>query len=164
MHWSGSWPRVPALRLYCAPGNAGTAEQAENVRSVPTILLPCWRLPATCHRLTVVGPEFPLALASSIGLRHRGGQSLGPPASRSHESSKVFAKHLWRSMAFHRAFQTFSDPQLAESISPAPDPLVGKLMDWRRARAPCLSDPRQRPEAVDQMMRAKCLARLEPRW
>src|ERR1700757_2886954 len=53
-------PRVE--RVYCAPGNAGTAEEAENVAIEPT---DTERLVRFAKKeeigLTVVGPEEPLA-------------------------------------------------------------------------------------------------------
>ena len=60
-------------RLYCAPGNAGTAEQAENVpisaEDIPSLLAFARE---KAIDFTVVGPELPLALG--IDISHRCGR------------------------------------------------------------------------------------------
>jgi phosphoribosylamine--glycine ligase len=85
-------------RIFCAPGNAGTAELGENVA------IPASDLPALVRfakengiGLTVVGPDDPLA-SGIVDLFE--GESLrifGPSKSAARlESSKIFAKELMR--------------------------------------------------------------------
>src|SRR5438067_2765941 len=87
-----------AERIFCAPGNAGTAEIGENVA------IPASDLEAlvgfakeNCVDLTVVGPDDPLAagivdLFAAAKLR-----AFGPNKSAARiEASKVFAKELMR--------------------------------------------------------------------
>ena len=86
--------RVEAL--YCAPGNAGTAEVAENVPISASDVdrLADWTAE---HRidLTVVGPEDPLVRGLVDRLQERGLLAFGPTAAGAQiEGSKAFAKDL----------------------------------------------------------------------
>jgi phosphoribosylamine---glycine ligase len=101
-----------ADRLFCAPGNAGTGEIAENVAIPVTDLKALVRF-ARENRvdLTVVGPDDPLAagivdLFTSEKLR-----AFGPDKSAARiESSKIFAKELMRRHKIPTAeARTFTD-------------------------------------------------------
>ena len=89
--------RSPLLtKLYCAPGNGGTAEIAENVTLDPANLTVCadW---ASDHAidLTIVGPENYLAAGLADFFAARGLRVFGPSAAATRiESSKAFAKRL----------------------------------------------------------------------
>ncbi len=85
-------------RIFCAPGNAGTAEISENVDIAAS------DLPALLHfasrnkiGLTIVGPDDPLAVGV-VDLFSAGGLRIfGPTKSAARlESSKIFAKELMR--------------------------------------------------------------------
>jgi phosphoribosylamine--glycine ligase len=85
-----------APRLYCAPGNAGTATLAQNVPvasdDIPQIL--SW-LKEHPMDLVVVGPEAPLTLGLADELEKRGVPVFGPSkAGAQVESSKDFTKSL----------------------------------------------------------------------
>jgi phosphoribosylamine--glycine ligase len=89
-------PRVE--RVYCAPGNAGTAEDGTNVEIEPTDFD---RLERFVKKegigLTVVGPEEPLALGIVDHFQKAGLRIFGPTKAAAHiEASKVFAKQLMR--------------------------------------------------------------------
>jgi phosphoribosylamine--glycine ligase len=99
-------------RIFCAPGNAGTSEIAENV-AISTNELETLARFAKQNRidLTVVGPDDPLAagivdLFDSEKLR-----AFGPTKSAARiEGSKIFAKELMRSHQVPTAeARTFSD-------------------------------------------------------
>src|ERR1051325_10926724 len=101
-----------ADRIFCAPGNGGTAEIAENV-SIPAADLNGLVRFAKENRvdLAVVGPDDPLAagvvdLFTSEKLR-----VFGPNKSAARiESSKIFAKELMRTQKIPTAeARTFSD-------------------------------------------------------
>ena len=147
-------------RLYCAPGNAGTAEQAENVpiRADDIASLLAFTRDAAID-FTVVGPEFPLALGIVDRFRHEGRAIFGPTQQAAAiESSKVFAKSLMAKYGVPTApFQTFSDPQLAERyIAQHPTPLVVKADGLAAGKGAIVCQTRASAlEAVDQMMRAK---------
>src|SRR5580658_9873440 len=91
-------PRV--TRVFCAPGNAGTALDAVNVAIEPrngdfTDLLRFARKEVV--GLTVVGPEDPLALGIVDAFQKEGLRVFGPSrAAAQIEGSKVFAKNLMR--------------------------------------------------------------------
>jgi phosphoribosylamine--glycine ligase len=85
-------------RIFCAPGNAGTAELGENVA------IPAGDLPALVRfakenaiGLTVVGPDDPLASGIVDLFEGEGLRIFGPSKSAARlESSKIFAKELMR--------------------------------------------------------------------
>ena len=88
----------PSAQLFCAPGNAGTAEIAENVPvgagDVPGLL--AW---AKENRpdFTVVGPEVPLCLGLVDAFQEAGLPAFGPvKATARMEGSKAFAKEVMR--------------------------------------------------------------------
>src|SRR5436190_13497612 len=101
-----------AEHIFCAPGNAGTAEIAENI-AIPVNDLQALVRFAKENRidLTVVGPDDPLAagiidLFASEKLR-----AFGPTKAAARiESSKIFAKELMRAQKIPTAeARTFSD-------------------------------------------------------
>jgi len=121
-------PRVD--RLYVAPGNAGTAEVAENL---PVAAEDIEGLLAAARErridLTVVGPEAPLAAGivdrfSAVGLR-----VFGPSrAAAQLEASKVFAKDLMARHGIPTApYRVFRDYREALAyVRSRPCPLVVK--------------------------------------
>src|SRR4029077_6476805 len=100
-----------AERIFCAPGNAGTAEIAENVSISIGDLETLVRF-AKENRidLTVVGPDDPLA-AGIVDLFAAGKlRAFGPTKSAARiEASKIFAKELMRAQKIPTAeARTFS--------------------------------------------------------
>jgi phosphoribosylamine---glycine ligase len=89
-------PRVS--QVYCAPGNAGTAQDGINVPIDPTDFdrLAKWAKKEEIA-LTVVGPEEPLALGLVDFFQQAGLRVFGPSKEAAQlEASKVFAKQLMR--------------------------------------------------------------------
>lgn len=87
-----------AERMFCAPGNAGTAEIAENVPISATDLSGLVRF-ARENRidLTVVGPDDPLAAGIVDLFTAEKLRAFGPTKSAARiEASKIFAKELMR--------------------------------------------------------------------
>lgn len=87
-------PRVETI--YCAPGNAGIAEEAEcvpvDLRSLESMLALGNRLKPD---LTVIGPEMPLQLGVVDEFSRGGLRTFGPTkAAAQLESSKSFAKEF----------------------------------------------------------------------
>jgi phosphoribosylamine---glycine ligase len=87
-------PRIS--QLYCAPGNAGIAEDAEclpgDLKSVDAMTALAARLQPD---LTVVGPELPLTLGVVDEFTRRGWPIFGPTRAAARlESSKSFAKEF----------------------------------------------------------------------
>jgi phosphoribosylamine--glycine ligase len=85
-----------ATKLYCGPGNGGTAQLAENVPLDPTDFAGCaaW---AETHAidLTIVGPDDPLGGGIVDVFQARGLMVFGPTRAAARiESSKAWAKRL----------------------------------------------------------------------
>jgi len=116
--WSiAASPLVDAL--YCAPGNAGIAEEAECVAIRATDIA---GLVGFCRReridFVIVGPEAPLVLGLVDALEAEGIPAFGPNAAAAAlEGSKAFAKDLCRRAqipaAAHRRFR---DPAAAKAF------------------------------------------------
>jgi phosphoribosylamine--glycine ligase len=87
-----------AGRVFCAPGNAGTAADGTNV---PIDHTETDKLVRFCQKekvgLVVIGPEDPLASGLADALRAKGLRVFGPSKEAARiEASKVFAKELMR--------------------------------------------------------------------
>src|SRR5437016_13983596 len=107
-------PRVE--RVYCAPGNAGTAQEGVNV-PIRTddfdALLKFVKKEGI--GLTVVGPEDPLAAGIVDVFRAAGQRIFGPSKQAAElEASKVFAKKLMRHADVPTGeFRVFDHPDMA---------------------------------------------------
>ncbi len=104
-------------RVFCAPGNAGTAEVAENVAVEATDIDGLIRL-ARQHSvgLTVVGPEAPLCAGIVDRFAAEGLRIFGPTAAAARiEGDKAYAKrlmiHAHVPTAEARIFTRFADAQ-----------------------------------------------------
>ncbi len=147
-------------RLYCAPGNAGTAEQAENVPiNVDDIASLLAFARAHAIDFTVVGPELPLALGIVDTFRQQGLAIFGPTQQAAQlETSKTFAKTIMAKYGIPTApFRTFSDPQQAETyIDQHEMPLVVKADGLAAGKGAIVCKTRERAHhAIGQLMRAK---------
>ncbi len=85
-------------QVYCAPGNAGTAEEGINVPIESNDIDKLLRFAQKEHiALTVVGPEEPLALGIVDRFQQAGQRIFGPSKEAAQlEASKAFAKQLMR--------------------------------------------------------------------
>jgi phosphoribosylamine---glycine ligase len=103
-------------RVFCAPGNAGTAQLAENA-AIPATDLPALARFARENDidLTVVGPDDPLAAGIVDLFQAEKLRVFGPTKSAARlESSKIFAKELMRAQKVPTAAaSTFSDSEEA---------------------------------------------------
>src|SRR3989339_1308171 len=88
----GQSPKVD--KIYCAPGNAGTAELAENIEIKADDVAGLKKFAqANKISLTVVGPEAPLVLGIVKEFEKRGLRIFGPrKKAAAIEGSKVFSK------------------------------------------------------------------------
>ncbi|MDE2964312.1 MAG: phosphoribosylamine--glycine ligase, partial [Acidobacteriota bacterium] len=85
-------------RVFCAPGNGGTASIADNVTLAADDLpgLTRFALDRSID-LTVVGPELPLVLGIVDRFRSHGLSIVGPTAAAARlEGSKIFAKDFMK--------------------------------------------------------------------
>jgi phosphoribosylamine--glycine ligase len=112
-----SFTRSPlAERIFCAPGNAGTADEADNIPldadDLPALLDFASREQVD---LTVVGPEAPLVAGITDLFEEHGLAVFGPSLEGARlEGSKVFAKEVMR--AGHVATGLYSRH---DSLAPA---------------------------------------------
>ena len=112
-----SSPLVDAL--FCAPGNAGIAEEGECVAIAATDIA---GLVGFCRRerinFVVVGPEVPLVLGLVDALEAEGIAAFGPTAAAAVlEGSKAFAKDLCtRAQIPTAAYRRFRDPAAAKAF------------------------------------------------
>ena len=99
-------------QMFCAPGNAGTAQVGENVAIGASDLAALARFAKQNGvDLTVVGPDNPLALGVVDLFTVQGLRIFGPSKTAAKlESSKIFAKELMRRKGIPTAeAQTFTD-------------------------------------------------------
>ena len=85
-------------KVYCAPGNAGTSDVAENVNIESTDIKGLIEFAIkNSIDLTVVGPELPLTLGIVNEFEKRGLKIFGPSKEAAEiEGSKVFAKYIMK--------------------------------------------------------------------
>ncbi len=106
-------------RLFCAPGNAGIAEEAECIAIGATDIEGLVRF-CRAERIdfVVVGPEAPLVLGLVDALEAEGIAAFGPSAAASAiEGSKAFAKDLFvRAQIPTAAYRRFRDPAAAKAF------------------------------------------------
>jgi phosphoribosylamine---glycine ligase len=106
-------------RLFCAPGNAGIAEEAECIAIGATDIKGLVRF---CRGeqidFVVVGPEAPLVLGLVDALEAEGIVAFGPSAAASAiEASKAFAKDLFVGAQIPTAaYRRFRDPATAKAF------------------------------------------------
>ena len=117
-------------KIYCAPGNAGIAQQAEcvaiGVENVDALV----EFAKNEHiDLTVVGPEAALAVGVVNAFKENGLRAFGPTKEAAQiESSKEFAKRLMAKYEIPTAgYEAFSDYESAwEYVKARPLPAVIK--------------------------------------
>ncbi len=102
-------------KIYCAPGNAGIARQAENVKiGVEDVEALLSFAKTNAIDLTVVGPEASLAVGIVDRFQQEGLKIFGPTkAAAQIESSKEFAKRLMAKYAIptagYEAFDSYEE-------------------------------------------------------
>src|SRR5262245_48880180 len=107
-----------AGKVYCAPGNAGTARDGVNVPIEPHEFDKLIRFAKKEQiGLTVVGPEDPLTQGISDAFQAKGLRVFGPTKAAARvEGSKVFAKQLMRHADVPTAeFRVFDHPDPARA-------------------------------------------------
>ena len=116
--------------LFCAPGNAGTAELAENrpvAADDPAAVVALAREVAA--DLVVIGPEVPLVAGVADAVRAAGTACFGPSAEAARiEGSKSFAKDVMREAGVATAAaETFTDAEsCVQHLAQVPPPYVVK--------------------------------------
>ncbi|MBL8851661.1 MAG: phosphoribosylamine--glycine ligase [Planctomycetaceae bacterium] len=120
-------PKV--TRVFCAPGNAGTARDVTNVDINPTDVQRLIKFARTERiDLTVVGPEAPLVAGVVDAFEDAGLRVFGPnKAAAQLEGSKAFAKQIMKLAKVPTAeFQTFTD--VDDAVRHIEERSIGKLV------------------------------------
>ncbi len=148
------WALAPAARMYCAPGNPGTATVGTNL---PIAVTDHAGLLAAAREhdidLTIIGPEGPLAAGLADAFRAAGRAVFGPSAAAARiEASKAYAKELMaRAGVPTAASRTFTAlaPALAY-IDDHPEPLVVKASGLAAGKGAivCATRPEAREAAT----------------
>jgi phosphoribosylamine--glycine ligase len=148
-------PRVD--RVFVAPGNAGTAADAENVH-IPADDVPKLLKFARDNQIdfTIVGPEVTLAAGLVDAFQQAGLRTFGPTRSASElETSKVFCKNLLRHADVATAdYRVFRDARSATTfLTDREDtPVVVKADGLAAGKGVFVCDTRdQALEAVDRI-------------
>src|SRR5438309_1227694 len=150
-----------AERIFCALGNAGTSEIAENVAIPPTDLKGLARF-AKQNRvgLTVVGPDDPLAAGIVDLFAAEKLRAFGPTKSAARiEASKIFAKELMRAQKIPTAeANTFSDSNEAvRYCERVKFPVVIKADGLALGKGVTIAgDPTTARSTIDEMMNQGC--------
>lgn len=144
-------------RIFCAPGNAGTADLATNVP------IPAGDIPALANfaetegiDFTVVGPDDTLAAGVVDEFSRRGLRIFGPSAAAARlESSKAFAKDFMRRHGIPTAdYREFTEAAAArEYCEAAVYPLVLKADGLALGKGVIIAqNPAEALEAVERIM------------
>lgn len=144
-------------RLYCAPGNAGTATEAENVDIAADDLDGLVAF-AKDHAidLAVVGPEDPLVRGLIDRFDHAGIKAFGPCAQAAKlEGDKAYAKELMRQYAIPtaeaRIFTNCDDAR--KYIASRDEPLVVKAAGLAAGKGVIVcDDPADALRAAERIM------------
>ncbi len=148
-------PRI--VRLFCAPGNAGSASQSENV-SIAANDIPALLKFARENKvdLTVVGPDDPLAAGIVDAFTGEGLRIFGPDKSAARlESSKIFAKELMAKNGIPTASaRTFERSDAARRYCETRSyPLVLKADGLALGKGVIIArEPKEAAAAIEEMM------------
>ena len=147
-------PRVS--ELFCAPGNAGISQIADNVPIKVDDLPELLRF-ATDHQidLTVVGPELPLSLGIADEFRRAKLRIFGPTRNASRiESSKTFSKELMMRCKIPTAkAQTFDHVTPAlQYLESHPTPVVVKADGLAQGKGVVVASTREEAQAAVMAM------------
>lgn len=157
-------PRVD--RVFVAPGNAGTAEDAENVDIAADDIPALVKFAKENNvQFTIAGPEVPLCMGLADAFRSEGLHVFGPSKEAAQlEGSKVFCKKVLRTADVPTAdFHEFRDAESAERFvneryyeTPDDVPLVVKADGLAAGKGAMVCSTRDEVlEAIDIIARQK---------
>lgn len=145
-------------KIYCSPGNGGTAALAENIPLKSNRLLAEFAMEQGID-LTVIGPEAYLADGIVDLFKEYGLTVYGPTrAAAQLESSKIFSKNFMKKYGIPTAaYESFSDPEQAKAyLRKTGAPVVVKANGLAAGKGVVVAmDLETALTAVDQMMTAK---------
>ncbi len=146
-------------KVYCAPGNAGTASVAENVPIGADKIGELIQFAQENNvELTVVGPEQPLVLGIVDAFLAKGLRAFGPSAKAAQlEGSKAFSKDLMKKYGIPTAdYQVFQSPVDAKKYIDSVGPVAVKADGLAAGKgvAICMNSESAK-KAVDEIMEQK---------
>ena len=146
-------------KVYCAPGNAGTLNVAENVPIGADKIEELVQFAQENNiGLTVVGPEQPLVLGIVDAFEAKGLRAFGPSAKAAQlEGSKAFSKDLMKKYRIPTAdYQVFDSAEDAKNYIDRVGPVAVKADGLAAGKgvAICM-DNESAKKAVDEIMEQK---------
>ncbi|MBR7129595.1 MAG: phosphoribosylamine--glycine ligase, partial [Tidjanibacter sp.] len=139
-------------KIYCAPGNAGIAEQAECVKiGVEDVEALVAFAKSEAIDLAVIGPEASLAVGVVNAFRENGLRAFGPTREAAQiESSKEFAKRLMAKYDIPTAgYEAFSDYEQAWAyVKARPLPAVIKYDGLAAGKGVVVAESYEEAEAA----------------
>ena len=139
-------------KIYCAPGNAGIAEQAECVKiGVEDVEALVAFAKSEAIDLTVIGPEASLAVGVVNAFKESGLKAFGPTKEAAQiESSKEFAKRLMAKYDIPTAgYEAFSDYEQAWAyVKTRPLPAVIKYDGLAAGKGVVVAESYEEAEAA----------------
>ena len=146
-------------KVYCAPGNAGTASVAENIK-IPADNVNALLQFATVTGigLTIVGPEQPLVKGIVDSFEESGLRVFGPSQRAAEiEGSKVFCKDLMKKYGIPTArYKSFDSPDQVKLFTKEDEPVVVKASGLAAGKGVILcSNGEEARSAVQSIMRQK---------
>lgn len=147
-------------KIYCCPGNGGTADIAENVMLNPLNIQTMADFAAKNRiDLTVVGPEIYLAQGITAEFNKRGLKIYGPSLRAAQlEASKSYAKVFMKKYQIPTAkFEIFCDPELAKQyLDEVGAPIVVKADGLAAGKGVVVAlDKHTALQAIDEIMAQK---------
>jgi len=145
--------------LYCAPGNAGTAEVAKNVAIAVDDIDQLLQF-ALDNKIdmTIVGPEDPLVMGITDRFAEKDLRVFGPSAAAARiEGSKIFAKNLMKTHSIPTAeYEFFDDPEKARAYVKGKGALVVKADGLAAGKGVFVcKDETEATHAIEQIMEQK---------
>ena len=146
-------------KVFCAPGNAGTANVAENIDIPSDNVDALLQFAAvTGIGLTVVGPEQPLVKGLVDSFEESGLRVFGPSQRAAEiEGSKVFCKDLMKKYGIPTArYESFDSPDQVKLFTKEDEPVVGKASGLAAGKGVILcSNAEEARSAVQSIMQEK---------
>ena len=147
-------------KIFCAPGNAGTSEFADNIPIAPDDIEGLLQFAMKKEiELTVVGPEQPLVMGIVDRFEVKGLRIFGPSASAAElEGSKSFSKDIMQKYGLPTAeYKIFTSAESATKYIQAKNcPLVVKADGLAAGKGVLLCrSSREALVAVDTIMRQR---------
>ena len=146
-------------KIYCAPGNAGTASVAENIDISPDNIQALLNFALIKGiGLTVVGPEQPLVKGISDSFEESGLRLFGPSQRAAEiEGSKVFCKDLMKKYGIPTArYESFNSLDQVKLFTKEDEPVVVKASGLASGKGVVLCrNGKEARSAIQSIMQGK---------